>query len=98
MIWRHVFEVHIYLYHTILINLMDNCLLLGVMIGVTFMIIGTSALMSVHVSFGVTNVESLFKSQIYSGSINGYELLDNAILLFSKENDLLLVLLNSITP
>jgi hypothetical protein len=42
---------------------MDNCLLLGVMIGVTFMIIGTSALMSVHVSFGVTNVESLFKSQ-----------------------------------
>jgi hypothetical protein len=42
---------------------MDNCLLLGVVIGVTFMIIGTSALMSVNISFGVTNVESVFESQ-----------------------------------
>ena len=63
MIYRHVFEIHIYLYHTILMNPMDNCLLLGVVIGIAFMIIGTSALMSVHVSFGVTNVESLFKNQ-----------------------------------
>jgi hypothetical protein len=42
---------------------MGNGLLLGVMMGMAFMIIGTSALMSVHVSFGVTNVESLFKNQ-----------------------------------
>ena len=44
-------------------NLMGNGLLLGVMMGMAFMIIGTSALMSVNVSFGVTNVESLFKKQ-----------------------------------
>src|SRR6185503_18608741 len=62
MIYRHVFEIDIYLYHTILMNPMDNCLLLGVVMGIAFMI-GTSALMSVHVSFGVTNVESLFKNQ-----------------------------------
>lgn len=63
MIYRHVFEIHICLYHTTLINLMGNGLLLGVMMGMAFVIIGTSALMSVHVSFGVTNVESLFKNQ-----------------------------------
>ena len=44
-------------------NLMENGLLLAVMMGMAFMIIGTSALMSVHVSFGVTNIESLFKNQ-----------------------------------
>lgn len=58
-----VFEIHICLYHTILMNLMENGLLLAVMMGMAFMIIGTSALMSVHVSFGVTNIESLFKNQ-----------------------------------
>lgn len=63
MIHLHVFEIHICLYHTILMNLMGNSLLLGVMMGMAFMIIGTSALMSVHVSFGVTNVESLFENQ-----------------------------------
>jgi hypothetical protein len=44
-------------------NLMDNRLFFGVVMVIAFMIIGTNASMTVHVSFGVTSIESVFKNQ-----------------------------------
>lgn len=44
-------------------NLMDNRLFLGVVIGIAFMIIATSAFTSVHVSVGIPRVDPVFKYQ-----------------------------------
>ena len=44
-------------------NLMDNRLFFGVVMAMACMIVGTNASIPVHVSFGVTSIESVFKNQ-----------------------------------